>query len=339
MKSSFLMNIIFSIIITALFGCGDNLSKVSRPLLGTVVTITIIDTSANTPGDFDAAFKEIENVQKIFNLYDTESDISLLNKNASLRPYKVNNEVFSLIKRSIDASEKTEGAFDITFASTGKLWDFSKESFSPPDGKTIKSLLPFISYKNLLLDSNSGTIKFLKSGTKIGLGGIAKGYATGRAISALRKRNVKGAIVASAGDIQVIGDNNGTPWRTGIKDPRGDSVIGAIDMRDGEAVSTSGDYERFRIVNGKRYHHIIDPATGYPADSGLISVSVFSNDPVLSDVYSTAFFVSGLVKTQRILSSMNNLSVVLVTNDMKVYVSSSLKSRVVFRDGLEIIYF
>jgi len=339
MKTGIILTLFTVLIITASTGCGDKLSTISRPLLGTIVTITIVDDSNKTSADFDAAFKEIETVQKDFSLYDSESEISKINKTASLQPVEISSGTFSLIKQSLEISEITDGAFDITFASAGKLWDFSKESFTPPDEKKIKSLLPLISYKNLKVDSKNRTIKILKPGTKIGLGGIAKGYATGRAVSALRNRNVKGAIVASAGDIQVIGDNKGKPWRTGIKDPRGESVIGAIDMRDGEAVSTSGDYERFRIVNGRRYHHIIDPSTGYPSNSGLISASVFSNDPVLSDVYSTAFFVSGLGKTQRILSTLPGLSVVLVTSEMKVYVSKSLKDRIEFREGLEIIYF
>jgi len=330
----------FTLTITTTFiGCRESHSQISRPLLGTVVTITVADDQKNTAGDFDAAFREIEAVQKNLSIYDPESEVSVLNRTASLHPCKVSDDTFSLICRSLEISEITGGAFDITFASTGKLWDFSQDTFTPPDDKKIKSLLPLISYKNVRLDGAGKTIKLLKKGTRIGLGGIAKGYATGKAISALKQKKVKGAIVACAGDIQVIGDNNGKPWRTGIKDPRGNSVIGAIDMYDGEAVSTSGDYERFKIVNGKRYHHIIDPSTGYPADSGLISVSVFSSDPVLSDAYSTAFFVSGLEKTQRILASMKNLSVILVTSDMKVYASMSLKGRVVFRDDLRVIYF
>jgi len=331
--------IISAVIFSLSAGCSNNISKISRPLLGTIVTITIVDSPENTAGDFDAAFNEIEAVQRDFNLYNPESEISIINKTAAHRPVKPADNVFELISRSLEISGITHGAFDITFASTGKLWDFSKEEFTPPDDKTIQKLLPLISYKNVKPDSKERTIKFMKEGTKIGLGGIAKGYATGKAISELKRRNVKGAIVACAGDLQVIGDNNGTPWRTGIQDPRGSSVIAAIDMYDGEAVSTSGDYERFKIVNGKRYHHIIDPTTGYPADSGLVSVSVFSNDPVLSDAYSTALFVSGLEKSKKILASMPVLSAVIVTADMKVYVSTSLKGRITFREDLSIVYF
>ncbi len=321
-------------------GCGREASGISRTLLGTVVTITLSADNVHTELLYSAAFSEIEKVQKEFSIYERESELSIINREAAERPVKTGGELFWLIERSLEVSEKTCGAFDITWASAGRLWDFSDpQKFTPPDNAKVKSFLPLISYKNVRLDSRCLTVRFLKSGTKIGLGGIAKGYAVGRAVAALRGMNVKGAIVACAGDIQVIGSNDGKPWRAGIRDPRGTSVIGAFNMHDGEAVSTSGDYERFRTVNGKRYHHIIDPATGYPADSGLISVSVFSNDPVMCDAYSTAFFVSGLEKTKVILKDMNGLSVVMVTSDMKVYVSESLRERITFRDDLEVIYF
>ena len=339
LKKHILLSISAALIIAGYSGCGKNNPQISRPLLGTIVTVTITGDSADTPGDFNAAFTAIEQVQKAFNPNDPGSEVSNINKTAYLRPVRVSGEVYSLIARSLEVSEKTGGAFDITFASAGRLWDFSKDKFAPPDNRTVQKLLPLISYKNILLDEKTGSVRILRKGTKIGLGGIAKGYAVSRAAAALRTRKVKGAIVACAGDIQVIGNNSGKPWKAGIKDPRGDSIIGAIEMTDGEAVSTSGDYERFRIVNGKRYHHIIDPSTGYPSNSGLISVSVFRHDPVLSDEYSTSFFVSGLEKTKKILTSMNGLSVVMVTEDMKVYASMSLKGRVTFRDGLDVVYF
>jgi FAD:protein FMN transferase len=339
MKIKFIPSLAAAFALIIQTGCGENISKVSRPLLGTVITITIADDPEKTADAFSAAFSEIEAVQTAFNLYNPGSEISEINNTASRRPVKTGEDVFNLIQKSIEISEISRGAFDITYASTGKLWDFSKEDFTPPDDSTIKKLLPLISYRNIKLNDKERTVKFLKDGTKIGLGGIAKGYASGRAVSELKRRNIKGAIVACAGDIQVIGDNNGKPWRTGIQDPRGDSVIAAIDMNDGEAVSTSGDYERFRMVNGKRYHHIIDPSTGYPADSGLISVSVFSTDPVLSDAYSTAFFISGLEKSRKILADMKGLSAVFVTSDMTVYASVTLKERISLRKDLKVVYF
>lgn len=340
-----LKTIFFSIsvpVLISISGCGYQPEKVSRPLLGTIVTITVVDKPENLPGDFDAAFKEIEDVQKNFNPYSPESEISLINRKACGTPVKTGDELFSLIRRSLEISEKTSGAFDITFASMGKVWDFSSHSenrFTPPDDKIIRKLQPLISYKNVRLDSGSRTVEFLKSTTKIGLGAIAKGYAAGRAAAALKKRDVKGAIVACAGDIQVIGSNNGKPWRTGIQDPRGNSIIAELDLENGDAISTSGDYERFRMYKGRRYHHIIDPATGYPSNSGLISVSILSTDPVLSDGYDTAFLIMGFEETVKILKSMSNLSAVIVTADMRIFASKSLKGRITFRNGLIVSWF
>lgn len=336
MKNGFFSGFLLIIILS---GCRGDLSTITKPLLGTAVTITLVSDQGNTEEIFAAAFGEIEKIQKDLNIYDPESELSRLNRSAAAGPYRTRDDVFYLIKRALEVSENSSGAFDITFASAGKLWDFSQDEFNPPDDKTVSRMLPLISYKNIRLDNAGMTVKFLKKGTKIGLGGIAKGYAVSKAVEVIRAGKVKGAIVACAGDIQVIGQNNGKPWRTGIKDPRGNSVIGTLDMYDGEAVSTSGDYERFRIVNGKRFHHIIDPSTGYPSDSGLISVSVFSNDPVMCDAYSTAFFVLGQEKTLRLLKDMKNLSVVLVTSDMKIYVSESLRGRISFRPDLDVSYF
>ncbi|NLV68886.1 MAG: FAD:protein FMN transferase [Spirochaetes bacterium] len=317
---------------------GD-LTTVTRPLLGTAVTITLVNDSGNSEVLLSEAFGEIEKVQAELSIYDPDSELSRLNRSAAHDRFRAGDDLFKLIDLSINVSKMTEGAFDITFASAGRLWDFSPDEFNPPGKAAVKRVLPLISYRNIFLDRSSGTVKFLKDGTKIGLGGIAKGYAVSRAVRALRARNVKGAIVACAGDIQVIKNNRGKPWKAGIRDPRGDSVIGTLEMFDGDAVSTSGDYERFRIVNGRRYHHIIDPSTGYPADSGLISVSVFSGDPVMCDACSTAFFILGADKTRRLLKDLKSLMVVLVGSDMKVYASAGLKGRIEFRNDLVVEYF
>jgi len=322
-----------------LTACGNETTRVSRMLLGTEVRITIADSRENVAELFEIGFREVEKIQKSFNPNNAESEIFKINDNAVSRPFRCSEEVYSLIKRSIEISEITGGAFDITWASAGKIWNFSEDDFSPPDDKIIKSLLPLISYKNIVLDDKRKTIRILADGTKIGLGGVAKGYAVEKTVSELRKTGIRGAIVACAGDIQVIGSNYGRSWKGGIKDPRGNSVIATFFMKDGESVSTSGDYERFRIVNGRRFHHIINPSTGYPADSGLISVTVFSNEPVLSDAYSTAFFVAGLDKTKNMLSSMEGISAVLVDADMKVYASALLENRLKFRDDLRVVFF
>lgn len=326
-------------LIPFLTGCGGDVDRVSRNLLGTIITVTIPGRESS-PDAFKAAFDEIVKVQKAFSIYDPESELSAINRDAYSAPVKISRELFGVIDFSNRVSERTGGAFDITWASSGKVWDFSDpEKFTPPADQKIKEILPLISFKNVKLDKKSGTIRILKPGTKIGLGGIAKGYAAKMAMTALKNKGVHGAIVACAGDIQVIGDNNGRPWMAGVQDPRGNAVIATFPMSDGDSVSTSGDYERFRIVNGRRYHHIINPATGYPADSGLISVTVFSRDPMVSDAYSTAFFVCGLDKSKAILSSMSGVSVVMVDSAMNVYASSALRGKVEFRQDLKVSYF
>jgi len=227
----------------------------------------------------------------------------------------------------------------MTFASMAGLWNLSRDDFVPPSKEKVAEILQFLSYKNVFIDKQSKSVRLLKEGTKIGLGGIVKGYASKKAIELLKSKGVQNALVACAGDIHVAGTNNGKPWLVGIKDPRGDSVIGTFYMEDGDSVSTSGDYERYKIYNSKRYHHIIDPHTGYPSDSGLISVSVFSKDPLLTDAYSTAFFVMGLERSLAILKRDLSISATLITSDMKVYVSSSLRNKIHFREDLKIVYF
>ncbi len=327
------------ILVSSLTGCAKKSATVSRPLLGTVVSITIVSDAEDKTEAFEFAFSEIEDIESLLNPNNPDSEISMINGTGFISPVKTSPETFSLIKKSIEISGKTGGAFDITFASTGKLWDFSREEFTPPDDRRVRALLPLVSWKNISLDERSKSVRLLKGGTRMGLGGIAKGYAAGRAGAALKLKNVSGAIIACAGDIYFLGDNNGRAWRAGIKDPRGESIIGTIDMKDGESVSTSGDYERFAMYKGKRYHHILDPATGYPANSGVISVSVFSSDPVISDAYSTAFFVMGLSKSKNLLASIKGVSAVIVTDDMKIHTSSALKGRITFRDDLKVDYF
>ncbi|OQA94122.1 MAG: Thiamine biosynthesis lipoprotein ApbE precursor [Spirochaetes bacterium ADurb.Bin218] len=302
------------------------------------MSITIADDINRAPF-FEEAFKEIERIQAIFNPNDSSSDISRVNTFAFSRPVALSDEFLDIVSIASEISEKTFGSFDMTFASLGRLWDFNEENFVPPSHEQIKELLKFVSYKNVIVDKKAKTVSLAKYGTKIGLGGIVKGYASKKAIEVLKSKGVKNCLVACAGDIHVAGTNNGRPWLVGIKDPRGESVIATFYMTDGDSVSTSGDYERYKIYKGKRYHHIIDPRTGYPADSGLISVTVFSKDPILTDAYSTAFFVMGLEKALAILKRDLSISAALITSDMKVYVSSSLRDKIHFREDLKIVYF
>lgn len=330
--------LIIAIVALMAFSCKKEESTISRPLLGTAVSITIADDIDRAPL-FELAFKEIERIQSIFNPSDADSDITKINSYAFKRPVIVSDECIDILLIARDVSEKTDGAFDMTFASMAGLWNLSRDDFIPPSKEKVVEILQFLSYKNVFVDKQSKSVRLLREGTKIGLGGIVKGYASKKAVEVLKSKGVKNCLVACAGDIHVAGTNNGKPWLVGLKDPRGDSVIATFYMEDGDSVSTSGDYERYKIYNGKRYHHIIDPRTGYPAESGLVSVTVFSKDPILTDAYSTAFFVMGRERALTILKGAPEIAAVLITSDMKVYVSGSLRDRIHFREDLKIEYF
>jgi len=319
--------------------CGTEITNISRPLLGTFVTITIDAEPAASASASSAAFDEITRIEKVFSIYDPRSGMSVINSKAQYRPVIADDEIFSLIKLSADISKKTSGAFDMTFASMGKLWNFSTEKFIPPAPDAVKKILPAFNYRNVLFDDSKKTVRFLNSGTKIGLGGIAKGYAVKRAVDILRKEGVTNGIVACAGDIQVIGSKRGSPWVVGVRHPREKDIIASLKLYDNESISTSGDYERYKYYNGKRFHHIINPATGYPSESGIISATVLCNDPVLADAYATAVFVMGVKSAQEFLKKERDISVVLITDELKIYVSEKLRGRIDFRDNLAILYF
>jgi thiamine biosynthesis lipoprotein len=310
----------------------------SKKLLGTKVSITVIADQVTGSSAINAAFDEISRIERDLSIYKPESRLSYVNLKASTKPVKLDDEVLDLIKLSVDISKKTGGAFDITFASMGKLWDYRNDKFTPPSISDVKKILPAFSYKNILIDENEKTVMFLNPLTKIGLGGIAKGYAAKRAISVLKSFGIKNGIVACAGDIQVFGNNNAKPWLVGIKHPREDSLIGTIDLNSYESISTSGDYERFKFYKGKRFHHILDPKTGTPSDSGLISATVICSEPSYTDAYSTAIFVMGLKSAEDFLEREKSLSVILIDENLTVYVSGSLKGRVSIKEGFKVVF-
>lgn len=310
-----------------------------RPMLGTIVNLTIIAPSGERASSAArAAFGEIERIEKLMSPHLAESDVSGINARAADGPVRVSADTFAVIALSQEVSRLTNGAFDASFASLGKLWDFSKEPFSPPKKSEVLRLLPLVNYKNVLLNKKDSTVRFARKGMKIGLGGVAKGYAIGKAIEALKKHGVRDAIVEAGGDLKVIGSKFGAPWRVGLMHPREKSIIITLTLKGGESIVTSGDYERFAIYKGIRYHHIIDPATGYPAN-GLVSVSVIAADPARADAFATALFVMGKEKSVELLTKRKYLRAILIDPGMKIYASKDLKERIAQSEKTEIVWF
>lgn len=325
------------LVIPLLSGCREgSLYRYSRMQMGTLVNLTLIcgsDTQALHAAE--AAFGAIEEVERLMSPARRESDISRLNLHGHEKPVKVSAPTFGLIRDSLKVSVETEGAFDISFAGMGKLWDYRNPSFTPPDKALVRQRVSLVDYRHIILSATDNTVRFARPGMRIGLGGIAKGYALSRAAAALEKQGVRAFIVDAGGDLTVKGARFGKKWRVGIKHPRKEGISGALTLEDSESIVTSGDYERFVMHRGVRYHHIIDPKTGYPART-FASVSVIGSDPTLIDAYATALFVMGGVRAREFLKKHTELKVILIDLEMKVYASRELKEQLEWLEKADI---
>jgi len=244
---------------------------------------------------------EMDRIDKLMSPYIENSELSLINRTAAQHPVKISPELFNLIQEAQDIAKQSQGTFDITFASVGYLYDYRKQQ--RPSQKTIKQNLPQINYKNIQLYPKTFKIFFKQQGVRIDLGGIAKGHAVDRSINILKKLGIKHALVSAGGDSRLLGDKMGKPWVTGIRHPRDKKKYVAILPLENTAISTSGDYERFFIEDNVRYHHIIQPSTGYSADKNQ-SVTIIGPYATRTDALSTTLFI---MNTDDALKLINNL--------------------------------
>lgn len=320
-------------------GCNrGELATFSRPMMGTMVSLTVIaDTRESGVRACEAAFGEIARIEALMSPKAADGDIARLNREAGCRPVSVSEETFALLRTSMEVSCETGGAFDVSFASLGGLWKLGGECFRPPEARQVARMLPLVDYRKIRLTEEGRRVS-LAPGMRLGLGGIAKGYAIARAVELLRREGVRASIVDAGGDLQVFGDKFGEPWRVGLMHPRKKEILLVIAARDGDSVVTSGDYERFAFHNGERYHHIINPKTGFPA-RGFSSVTVLCSDPVLADAYATALFVMGGVRALEFARAHPELKVILVDLDMKIAASKELKGRIEWREKVEAEWF
>ncbi|MBI4683291.1 MAG: FAD:protein FMN transferase [Nitrospirae bacterium] len=313
--------------------------KESRVLMDTYCSITVVSPSKEKArAAIDAGYAEIEKLDKYLNNFSPDSEISAVSKSAGAGPVKVSEETLDLMKKTIGISADTDGAFDPTIAPVLKLWKFSGRPASPllPSGETIKNALRLVDYRKIKVISESSAIYLEDTGMELDLGGIAKGFAADKAVEAIKAKGIKSALVAIAGDIRGYGlSAGGNAWKVGIQDPRPENansekpwedIFASVHLKD-RAISTAGDYQRFFIKDGKRYHHIIDPITGYPSDSGLISVSVIAHEGYMADGIDTAILILGAEKGMKLLESMG-LDGVLVTADKRILLTKNLTGNV-----------
>ncbi|MGD8323005.1 MAG: FAD:protein FMN transferase [Gammaproteobacteria bacterium] len=264
---------------------------------------------------------EYHRIDELMSTYRDSSEISHVNANAAAGAVRISEELFGLIRRSLEVSRRSAGAFDISYESVGYLYDFHERQ--RPGGEQIAAALPAIDYRAIELDAQHSSIAFTHAGTRINLGGIAKGYAVERAAQWLKSKGVEHAVLNAGGDTRVLGDRRGEPWIVGIRHPRArDDVITRLPLVN-EAISTSGDYERFFEEGGQRYHHIINPDTGRPTDE-LMSVTVIGPDAVLTDALSTTVFVLGMERGLELIETWSGYEAIVVDRGGILRYSSGL---------------
>ena len=292
-------------------------------MMGTEVSVYLwSDDPHSGRAALEAVFSEADRIDRLMSTYKDKSEISEINRAAAKSPVVAGEELYELIRRSIEISQLTDGAFDITYDSVGQHYDFRRRQ--RPDEETVESELGNIDFRHLQLDDDARTVAFGRSGVRINLGGIAKGYVVERGIDVLRARDIEHAIVTAGGDSRLLGDRRGRPWMVGIRDPRKDGEITISVPLEDEAISTSGDYERFFDEDGIRYHHIIRPNTGTPA-AGVHSATVFGPDGVLTDALSTSVFVMGVDRGLRMIATLDGYEGIVIDADGRVFFSDGLQ--------------
>jgi thiamine biosynthesis lipoprotein len=294
-------------------------------------TTPTVDTE-KTKAAFEAAIAEMKRVEDLMTTW-RDSEVYRINANAGKAPVKVGDETFAVIKESIHASQISEGTFDITFQSLHGLWKFDEDiDPHPPTDAQIKAKLPFVNYRNLVLndkDAQNKTIMISKPETQISLGGIAKGYGVDMAVKVLEKAGLESFFVQAGGDLFARGKKpDGTDWQSGIRDPRGKEGVyfAKIPLTD-HAFSTAGDYERSYVVDGKRYHHIIDPRTGHPA-TACRSVTIWAPTALLADEIDDAVFILGPEKGAKLVESLDGVAAVIVDAKNNVHITKRLQGKV-----------
>ena len=298
----------------------------SLKLMGNNFTITVVASSETEGKEYiSSAVNEIKRIESLLTTYNNSSQTSLINQYAGIRPVEVNKEVYDLIERSIIISKITQGAFDITYGGIDKsLWNFDRTMLSIPSKEEALKSVHLINYQNIILNPDDCTVFLKEKGMRIGFGGIGKGYGAEMAKRLLLKQNVSSGIINASGDLTAWGlQPSGNPWRIGISDPnKPENVFSYINI-SGKAVATSGNYEKFVILGGKKYSHTIDPKTGLPI-TGIKSVTVISDNAEFADAMATPIAVMGIKAGLHLVNQIPGLHCIIIDEGNKLYTSKEI---------------
>jgi thiamine biosynthesis lipoprotein len=291
-------------------------------IMGTAIRVELwSDEPTQGKAAIRAVMAEMHRIDRAMSPHKPESELSRINAQAAVAPVALSEEMARLIARAVDFSKLSDGAFDITYASVGHLYDYRK-GIRPSD-EAIARARETVGYRNLILDRAARTLRFAREGVRIDLGGFAKGHAVDNAAAILARQGIRHAIVSAGGDSRVLGDRRGRPWTIAIRDPRRPAEVVAVLPLEDVAISTSGDYERFFERDGVRYHHLIDPRTG-KSPSSVHSVTILAADGLTTEGLSKSVFVLGVDRGLRLIESQPGVDAVVVDASGGLNYSSGL---------------
>lgn len=296
-------------------------------LMGNIFEITIVANNELWARDKTAiAINEIRRIEKLLTTFDESSQTNHINRQAGISPVHVDREVYDLIKRSIKISSLTDGAFDITYGSIDRsLWNFDVHMESLPDEATAKSLIRLIDYRNIILNDSEQTVMLKEKGMRIGFGGIGKGYAAEMAKALLLKEGVHSGIVNASGDLTAWGTQaNGQPWTIGIANPDNAHLPFSYMNITNMAVATSGNYEKYVVIKGKKYSHTINPKTGLPV-TGIKSVTIISPNAEIADAMATPVTIMGIKAGLNLINQVHHLGCIIIDDSNRIYTSKNIR--------------
>jgi len=322
------MNRVFIFLLLILISCQSYSQQIFRQklkLMGSRFDVTVVATDSTIANkNINIAINEIKRIERIISSWDKNSETSEINRNSGIKAVKVSKELFELIERSTVISKLTDGAFDITYASMDRIWKFDGSMEAMPSEELIEKSVAKVGFRNIILNKKEQTVFLKLKGMKIGFGAIGKGYAADKAKKILISKGVKAGIINASGDMNTWGKQpNGNDWTVAITNPMNKNKAFALLPISNKAVVTSGNYEKFVVFNNKRYSHIINPKTGYPA-SGIISVSVFAQSAELADALATSIFVMGVEVGINRINQIPNVECIIIDDKGNIHKSKKI---------------
>ncbi len=338
-KSLLCLSLVFMLV-----GCSQNTKKneetaqqepVKRTemLMGTVISVTLYDSTDESI--LDKVFEKVKNLEETFSINETGTEVDKINDNAGIEPVKVSDDTIEVVKEGIYYSDLSHGKFDITIGPLVKLWNIpDRPTEDIPTQDELNLVLPLTNYKDVVIDEANKTVFLTRPGMMLDLGGIAKGYAADVISKMLTDEGVKSAIIDLGGNIFAHGEKvSGDAWKIGIQNPfsnRGE-IVGAISVKN-KSIVTSGIYERYIEVDGVKYHHILNPETGYPYENDIAGITIISDKSTTGDALSTSVFALGIEEGMKFVEELDDVDAIFVTKEKGIYVTSGIKDNFELRD-------